>query len=132
MGILLNVSLIILSIGGIFTAGYLINKRKSLKPMVCPMGGECEKVLNSQYNQTLGIKNDLLGMLYYSYTLLFAISLFFIGDIFMKYELIIAGAGLLFSSYLVFIQAKVLQAYCFYCLVSAGLNFLIFLSVAFL
>ena len=132
MGILLNISLIILAIGGILTSSYLISKRRSLNTIVCPLGGACEEVLTSKYSKTFSIKNDILGVLYYSYTLIFAISLFFVGAAFIKYEIVISGGALLFSLYLVFVQAKILNAYCFYCLVSAGINLLIFLSIAFL
>ena len=34
-----------------------------------------------------------------------------------------------FSLFLIYVQAKVLKEYCFYCLVSAGINFLIFLNI---
>lgn len=132
MGILINVSLIILAIGGIWTSGYLIYKRNDLKTMVCPLGGHCEKVLTSKYNKIFFVKNDILGVLYYIFILIFAISIPFLSDKLITYELIISGGALLFSAYLVFVQAKVIHQYCFYCLVSALINFFIFLNILFL
>ena len=132
MGILINISLIILAIIGIVNTAHLIFKRKKQKSVVCPIGGDCEKVLASKYSKTFFIKNDVIGLLYYIFILIFALSIPFLSDKLITYELIISGIALLFSAYLVFVQAVIIRMYCFYCLVSALINFFIFLNILFL
>ena len=129
------ITLIVLGMLGIADAGYLIWKRRKSQPLVCPIGHDCNAVLNSKWNQILFVKNDILGLLFYVFVILAAIFLFLnmgeVSKVFMvKIVLIIAsGLAIIFSTFLVFIQTKVLKDYCFYCLVSDIINLLIFLNV---
>src|SRR3989339_832528 len=104
------VSLIVLAILGIFDSGYLIKKRVKKQPLSCPINGGCEKVVESRWNAIFFIKNDVLGLFYYILILFLALYLFF-------------------ALVLVFIQAKIIREYCFYCLISALINLLIFVNV---
>ena len=124
----LAITLIILAILGFFNAGYLIIKRNRKKPLVCPIGGHCEAVTESKYSKTLGIKNDLVGAAYYLIILALAIYTLLISTNLFYYMAIISGVALLFSIYLVYVQARVLKMFCFYCLISAGINILIFIN----
>lgn len=126
------VSLIVLAILGIFDASYLIKKRIKKQPLTCPINGGCEKVTESKWNHILLIKNDVGGLLYYLLVLFLAIYLFFISNNLLVFTKIIAGASLLLSIFLTFIQIKIIREYCFYCLLSALINLLIFVNVLFL
>lgn len=125
-------SLIVLAILGIFDSGYLIKKRVKKQPLSCPINGGCKKVVESKWNAIFLIKNDLLGLFYYILILFLALYLFFISEKMLFLTQIISGASLLFSLVLVFIQAKIIKEYCFYCLISAFINLLIFVNVFFL
>ena len=123
------VSLIVLAILGIFDSGYLVKERVKKKPLSCPIDGGCEKVVESKWNTTFFIKNDILGLFYYVLILFLTLYLFFISEKLLLFTKILSGASLLFSLFLVFIQAKIIKEYCFYCLISALINLLIFVNV---
>ena len=127
-----TVSLIVLAILGIFNSGYLIKKRVKKQPLICPINGGCKKVVESKWNAIFFIKNDVLGLFYYILILFLALYLFFISEKMLFLTQIISGLSLLFSLVLVFIQAKIIREYCFYCLISALINLLISLNVAIL
>src|SRR3989338_10337712 len=122
------VSLIVLAILGIFDSGYLIKKRVKKQPLSCPINGGCEKVVESKWNAIFFIKNDFLGLFYYILILFLVLYLFFVSEKLLFITKIISGASLLFSLFLVFIQAKIIKEYCFYCLISALINLLIFIN----
>ncbi|MEK6817423.1 MAG: vitamin K epoxide reductase family protein [Nanoarchaeota archaeon] len=126
------VSLIVLAILGIFNSGYLIKKRVKKQPLICPINGSCNKVVESKWNAIFFIKNDVLGLFYYIFVLFLAFYLLFMSEKLLILTKIISGLSLLFSLVLVFIQAKIIKKYCFYCLISALINLLIFLNVAIL
>lgn len=122
-------SLIVLSILGIFISGHLIKKRVKKQPLVCPINGNCEKVVSSKWNNIFFIKNDLLGLIYYIIILMLAIYLFFISINLLFITKIISGLALLFSLFLLIIQAKVIKKFCFYCLISAIITLFIFINL---
>ena len=132
MEIIFVASLIVLAILGIFDSGYLIKKRVKKQPLTCPINGGCEKVVESKWNAIFFIKNDFLGLFYYILILFLVLYLFFISEKLLFITKIVSGASLLFSLFLVFIQAKIIKEYCFYCLISALINLLIFVNVLFL
>lgn len=118
-----------LAVIGILIASYLIYTRKKFHSVkVCPTGG-CDTVLNSKYSKTFGIRNDILGIIYYltilaevyiSTNLLINLTIYF---------KIISSLAFLFSLYLLYIQARVLKAYCFYCILTAIVNLGIFIII---
>jgi len=132
MEIIFLVSLIVLAILGIFDSGYLIKKRVKKQPLSCPINGGCEKVVESKWNHFLLIKNDIAGFLYYILILFLALYLFFVSDKLLFFTKIIAGISLFLSAILTFIQFKIIKETCFYCLISALINLLIFVDVFFL
>lgn len=124
------VTLIVLGLLGIIDTSYLIWKSRKKQPLVCPIGDACNVVLESRWNKIFFIRNDILGLLFYVGVIVGAILLFFEMDGIVKTLLIFgSGIGVLFSILLVFVQAKVIKNYCFYCLISAFLTLLIFLNV---
>ena len=124
---------VVLAFSGLIDTGYLVYKHamKARQPLVCPLRMDCAKVTEGEFSKTFGIRNDYLGILYYLSALIGA----FLGMKFPEMKkviytllLLMTGGGLLFSGYLVYLQAKVIKEYCFYCLVSAGITSLLFIN----
>lgn len=130
MGVQFIATLIVLGVLGAINTAYLIWKNRIKQPLVCPIGQDCNEVLNSKWNKIFFIRNDILGLLFYVSVITGAILLFFNMDGIVKTSLIfVSGFVVLFSGFLVFVQAKIIKNYCFYCLISAFINVLIFLNV---
>ncbi|MEK6872903.1 MAG: vitamin K epoxide reductase family protein [Nanoarchaeota archaeon] len=122
---LLTNLLIIFAVLGIINTCYLILNRIKKKSLICPINGDCNKVVKSKYSHIFYVYNDNLGFIYYLLVLITAIFLFSSKNtlFFMK---IISGIALLVSIFLFFIQARVLKSHCFYCSLSNLLNLAIF------
>ena len=71
------VTLIVLGLLGIVDASYIIWKSRKKQPLVCPIGGDCNTVLNSKWNKIFFIRNDVLGLLFYISVIIGAFLLFF-------------------------------------------------------
>ncbi|MCC6643373.1 hypothetical protein IT411_01370 [Candidatus Peregrinibacteria bacterium] len=109
---------------GISETTYLIRKRKASEHPVCIIGKGCTKVLDSKYNKLFGlVHNDIMGLLFY--LSVSVISAFFVLEI-QPLEIwgiilkLMVGIGILLSSYFFYLQWKVIKAWCFWCLASAG------------
>jgi len=108
---------------GISETTYLIQKRHLGEKPVCPINiSDCHKVLESKYNKTFWIHNDVLGLIFYI-TVAILTSLIVIGihpvnllDIIVKLLIYI---GVLMSIFFTFLQWRVIQAWCTWCLISA-------------
>jgi uncharacterized membrane protein len=111
---------------GLLNSGYLFLSHYRHKKIACPIGGKCNEVTESKYSKTFGIRNDFMGILYYLFVIIVGI---FIYNGFREIKIIfiiIEGLALLFSIYLIYVQAFVLRSYCFYCIVSAVINLILF------
>ena len=129
-------SLIVLALLGIIDSAYLAWTHFKKKPLSCPING-CEAVVESKWSKIFFVRNEVLGIVFYLAILVGAILLFqglgIIGTLKIKIILVIMSAiGLLFSAFLVYVQAKIIKSYCFYCLISSLITLLIFLNVLFL
>ena len=103
-----------LSVFGIFQTAYLIYKRRRDEHPVCVIGKGCSVVLDSKYNKTLGIHNDILGLMYYVAA---GVSI----GLGLPYEFlgILIGIGAISSLVFMYIQFFVLKSFCFWCTASA-------------
>ena len=123
---------ILLSATGLVNAGYLTYQHYfEKKPLVCPIGHDCNAVVESKWGNFLGVRNEVLGVLFYAGMLIgILISIAAPGLIPNINFLLFAGAGigLLFSIILVLIQKFAIKDYCFYCLISAGISLLLFVN----
>lgn len=123
----------LLAIIGFLLSWFIFSKKKRNKKLVCFIGKDCNKVLYSKYSKLFfGISNEALGMVYYGVVVLFAILFFLeIGQIgalsLMPLLLIITGVASVFSLVLIYLQAFVIREWCEYCLMSAGINIVIFI-----
>ncbi|MEK7464258.1 MAG: vitamin K epoxide reductase family protein [Patescibacteria group bacterium] len=132
---MLIITFIILSILGALNAGYLVLKHYQRKPLICPFNHDCNKVTESKWGNIFGVRNDALGLFFYIASLagiMTAISNPTLADNFYKYIPIVSGGAFLFSIALIGIQIFIIRNYCFYCIVSAFINFLLFLNSFFL
>jgi len=107
---------------GISETAYLIRKRRALQRPVCPIGEDCTVVLSSKYNQILGVHNDVIG--FFAYIVIAVIAALLVngaGPV-LRLEFaaraLVAG-GAVFSLFLLYIQWRVLKAWCFWCVMSA-------------
>lgn len=80
----------------------------------------CDQVLTSDYATLFGVPLAYLGVLYYL-TLLFGVTLYYQTEIdkILTGLLLINGSGFLFSLWLIYLQAFVINAFCQFCLISA-------------
>ena len=124
-------SFLVLAFVGFLNAGYLLWKHYRNQPLVCPLTHDCSKVTESPFAQLLPIRNEVLGTVFYVVVLLGIIGTIVFpalqkwGHLFLS---ITAGSGVIFSGILVYIQAKVIKNYCFYCLISAFVTLLLFVN----
>jgi uncharacterized membrane protein len=127
----------VLSLLGALNAGYLTYKHRvaAKKPLVCPLNHDCSKVTESRYSTMLGVRNEMLGLLFFiglfgamlTMTLLPAL-----GETLRFWLRLGAAGGAGFSLLLVGIQAFKLKDYCFYCMISAGISLLICVNAFYL
>lgn len=107
---------------GIAETAYLIRERYASRKPICPIGGGCSQVLESQYNKTLGIYNDLLGLVFYVTMAFIAALLLLEVGLSTPLNQIVAlctGIALLMSARFFYLQWRVIRAWCFWCLLSA-------------
>ena len=107
---------------GISEAAYLIEMRKKGQKPVCFIGEDCSKVLTSKYSKVLFFHNDVWGLMFYiAVGLLTAFLVIGVEpqswwENLMK---LFVGLGAVISVVLIYLQWRVLRAWCFWCVLSA-------------
>lgn len=122
--------IIFLSILGIADAGYITYEKFSGVIPVCGEGFDCGSVLSSPYAQIGPIPLSALGLGYYATMLILgAAFLLEVPAVKNKTWIVVAltSFGFAFSLLLIGLMAFVIEAWCFYCLISAGTSTLLFL-----
>ena len=140
MSTVFTASFITLAIAGIADAGYLVWKHYSHKasPLVCPLDHDCSKVTESKWSTIFGVRNEVLGLLFYVFILIAGLLVFFMPWLVLvslPLPLLIklaVGAGLVFSLFLIWVQIYKIKDYCFYCLLSALITLLLLVNSFFL
>jgi len=123
---LLLLLIVIFSIIGLADSGYVTYKELTQTPAVCGGGFDCNSVLTSQYAHFGPVPISALGFIFYL-TMLTLTSLAFLEisrpnwlpTNWQKLGWFLSVAGFIFTLYLIFLMAVVLQAWCLYCLISA-------------
>jgi len=128
---MVNAFVIPLAFLGLIISLYIYSSKKKSAEMVCVLGGSCNQVTGSKYSRTLGIPNEIGGVMYFSIIIILTI-LSIIGlDIiyFSTSSIMITLTALasLFAVYLLFLQAFVLKKWCEYCIITSTITFLILL-----
>lgn len=123
---------LILGLTGLADAVYLTVKHFTGGSVPCALTGGCDTVLTSQFSTFGGLPVALWGAGYYLVIILLAALYLsterprFLGLVFG-----LSTAGVLVSAVLIFIQWQILAAWCAYCLLSAAITAIIFLSLLF-
>lgn len=108
---------------GISETVYLIRQRMAAEKPVCPIGGGCHVVLESKYGRLFMVPNDVLGLLAYVVIAVMAAFLVIGVESTPVWSFILTGlvvVASLLSLVLVYLQWRVIRAWCFWCLLSAG------------
>jgi uncharacterized membrane protein len=119
-----------LSLAGIFVALYLLLYKLGLIGALTCSIGSCETVNTSKWATFLGLPVAGWGVAWY--VGMFVIALVSTGERFAQSAsvslvlLLVAGAGLLFSLYLTYLELFVIHAICQWCVVSAIIVTIIF------
>jgi uncharacterized membrane protein len=132
MNLLWHIILIFAAFGGFLLAFYIHHKKRSREKMVCPLKSNCDAVIWSEYSRFLGIPVEILGLFYYGFAAASHALILIIpaetSPIVSFSILAITTAAFLFSLYLTFIQAFAIKQWCAWCLMSAGLCTMIFIT----
>jgi uncharacterized membrane protein len=125
--------LTVIALIGFAISFYIWNKKSRQKPLVCPMKGNCAAVIHSDYSKFMGVRVEILGMIYYSLICIAYGMLFFFPQLSTSWTLVVlracSAAAFLFSLYLASVQIFVLKQFCTWCLCSALVSAILFLSV---
>jgi uncharacterized membrane protein len=119
-----------ISLAGIFVALYLLLYKLGLIGALTCSIGSCETVNTSKWATFLGLPVAGWGVAWY--VGMFVIALVSTGERFAQSAsvslvlLLVAGAGLLFSLYLTYLELFVIHAICQWCVVSAIIVTIIF------
>lgn len=122
----------LLALGGLIIAHHIWRKKRTGQTLVCPINANCEAVIHSEYAHFLGIPVELLGMAYYGLIAISYAGFLLVPSLSQPAVvfaiLTITTAAFLFSIYLTFIQLFAIREWCTWCLTSAGICSLIFIS----
>lgn len=125
--------LLCLVVVAIYDAGYLTieHYRNVIPPCAAhSIFADCGRVLRSPYAILLGVPLAVWGLVYYlSYIPLLYLAFVRRIRIVRIWSIVQASAGLIFSVYLVYLQIIVIGSLCPYCMLSAGVSVMIFVSV---
>lgn len=106
---------------GIAETVYLIETRRKGEKPTCLIGHDCSKVLESKYSKIVLFHNDTWGLLFYigvgllTAFLVTGFEPLIWWDKLMK---IFVGLGAVVSVVLIYLQWRVLRAWCFWCVLS--------------
>ena len=121
----------LISLAGIFVGVYLsLYKFGVIGSLVCNVGS-CEKVQSSRYSVFLGLPVATWGIGFY--LLMFALSVASLQDRFAESSglslamFALAAWGVLFTAWLNYLEAFVINAWCEWCLGSAAMVLLLFI-----
>lgn len=120
------------ALGGFGVATNIFFTKKSKRQLVCPTGSDCNVVVNSRYSKFFGVSLERMGMAYFAFIVLAYLALIFVPHIYSPNAITILVAltlcAGLFSSYLLFVQAFLLRAWCIWCILASFLSITVFVS----
>ncbi len=114
---------------GFIVSFYIYYKKTKKEKLVCYIGKDCNRVLESRYSKVFSVPNEVIGMLYYALiSIITLILILYIPvGILIQGRLMIVGLAALYSIYLTSIQLFVLKELCEYCLAVNIINIAIFI-----
>lgn len=118
------------ALGGFGVSANIWLAKRSKKQLVCPSGSDCNIVVTSRYSKFFSIPLEYFGMFYFATIFVSYLVLVFSPQSLMgtPHLLIItlSVCAFFFSSYLLFVQAFLLRAWCIWCVLAAMLSLTIF------
>lgn len=123
-----NITILTLSIVGIFDTAYLTIKRYTQDGVNCSIFEGCDFVTTSVYSTIFGVPVAVLGIIFY-------VSIFTLSVLYLRSKnkklltsiLGLSGVGFLMSMWFVYAQLLILESICSYCMLSATLSTTIFI-----
>jgi uncharacterized membrane protein/glutaredoxin len=138
-----TIAIIILSVLGLITSAYLIAPYINNEAIeFCLSGSEgesgCDAVRNSEYAQFFRIKTPILGSIFYALILIWQVLKIttkkttdkIASKIGFRPDAVVITFGLIFSAYLTYLEAFVINAWCFFCIIQAIISVSIFVLYA--
>ena len=133
--ILIQITIFVLGLCGFWVARHIYRHKKIKKPLICPIGFDCNFVVHSDYSEFMHVPLEVFGMIYYALlSLSYLFFIFFLEampDIVSLFLLVASFGAFVFSLYLLFIQIFILRKGCSWCIVSALITILIFILTLF-
>ena len=128
--------LVIAALAGVFDAAFLTREHYLGVTPPCSESAwvDCGQVLRSEYAVLFGVvPMALLGLVYYGLLLIYSLGVYLTGKRVFKYLLLVFTAGgLLFTFYLLYIQAFLIGKACLYCIASAVISVIVFVIAQYL
>jgi len=132
---LLKPFIILCALGGLALSSYIFSKKHKKETMVCPLDSDCEAVVNSEFSKFFGIPLEFIGILYYGLLAVIYATFLLKPDLEMPLYsfgmVTVTTIAVLFSGYLTSIQAFTLKEWCTWCLTSASISTVIFITSLF-
>ncbi len=125
--------ILVSAILGAVDASYLTYMSYRELPLPCTIFEGCNEVAASPYSKVFGIPLSLFGVLFYM--LVAAVSgtyLVLKRELFRSLIMPLASIGFLLSAYFTYLQAFKIGAFCIYCIFSATMSTIIFISAIYL
>lgn len=128
-----NRFIFILSLTGLAISAFLFYEYTFAGSVMCPLGQGCDIVRASPYSYIFGIPLPFPGLLFYLAMAILAVvsSHELPVKIVKKLQLLIASSGVVFGIYLTYLEAFVIKAYCFWCVLSFIISVVILLLILF-
>lgn len=122
-------------LGAVISFYIRVSKNRG-ETLFCPTGSDCNTVLNSRYSKIFaGVANEDIGLAYYlSVVFLYVFFWIYALDVrgFDFIALTITTMALIVSAYLTYVQAIKLREWCSWCILSAILCVVIFVSALYI
>jgi uncharacterized membrane protein len=116
----------IVALGGVADAVYLTVHHYTGEQVPCSIVAGCEQVLTSSYAEIFGIPLALFGAAAYFVAFSLAILAAFGNRLMWRLFGVQVVLMALFTAWLIYLQAFVIQAFCQFCLISAAITFTLF------
>ena len=126
----ITILIILFGLFGLSISAYIYSKKKQKKSLICPRRSTCDTVIHSDYSRILGIPVEILGMGYYAFIICSYVYFWVARSWSTQFGFVLLGVSmcsLLFSIYLVSIQAFIVRHWCIWCLSSALASLAIFI-----
>jgi len=118
-------ALLLLALAGVAVAGYLAWENSQGRTGVCTIAHGCSKVQNSSYGKLLGVPVSVPGVALYvalaGLTAAWLVEYRGLTTVWLTAAFYGSLGGFLFSGYLTYLEAFVIDAWCIYCIVSASI-----------